>query len=538
MIRGGIVHDGSRRKPQTGFFVLIKDGIIASVGSSPLGNGFSADRVIEADGAVVAPGFIDTHTHSDALPFLLGDHDDLRLGSVRQGVTTEIAGNCGFSLYPVTTGGEAVGTDIATLFGPDTTVYPDLLSYADAATKGGMAANLATLVGHGTVRATVVGFDDRPTEANELDQMASLVDVALSQGALGFSTGLIYAPGCYAPTDEIVALASVSADHGKPYVSHIRNEMRGVFDALDEALDIGQRSGAAVHVSHLKAGGPPDLGGGPALVDKLKRARRQGLDVTSDSYPYTKGSTVLRALLPPTASIGGIEAMLSRLSTPEGRASVRAGLQESDWQNFLEDRTWSEVTIAYAPATPEIEGKTVDRIARERSVDPVDAACDALIANQGAVVVVIDLTREEDVVACLCWEGAMVGSDGIPIPGKPHPRWAGSFSRVLGDLVRDRGVLSLNESIHRMTAAAAARFGLSNRGRIAEGAAADIVIFDPETVSDRATYAEPLAEPVGVSHVIVNGVPVIDDGVDTGRRPGHFLRKESTTTARPGRTLT
>ena len=529
MIRGGIVHDGSRRKPQAGF-VSIKDGIIASVGSSPLGNGFSADRVIEADGAVVAPGFIDTHTHSDALPFLLGDHDDLRLGSVRQGVTTEIAGNCGFSLYPVTVGSDVVGTHIATLFGPDITVYPNLLSYADAATKGEMAANLATLVGHGTVRATVVGFDDRPAETNELDQMASLVDVALSQGGLGLSTGLIYPPGCSAPTDELVALASVSADHVKPYVSHIRNEMRGVLSALDEALDIGRRSGAAVHVSHLKAGGPPDLGGGPVLVDKLEAARRQGLNVTSDGYPYTKGSTVLRALLPPTASVGGVEAMLGRLASPEGRASVRAGLQESDWQNFLQDRTWSAVTIAYAPATPDFEGKTIDQIARERSVDPIDAACDALIVNQGAVVVVIDLTRKEDVIACLCWDGAMVGSDGIPIPGKPHPRWAGSFSRVLGELVRDRRVLSLNESIHRMTGAAAARFGLGNRGRIADGAAADIVIFDPETVGDRATYAEPLAKPVGVSHVIVNGVPVIDDGVDTGRRPGQFVRKESAAT--------
>jgi len=504
--------------------VHLVDGVVVAI--DPAGVTATGD-VIDASGLIVAPGFIDTHTHSDALPFLGNEHDDLRLGSVRQGVTTEVAGNCGFSLFPAPVGaaGLAVARHLESLFGPGTHTATSIVEYASALRHAPMATNLVSLVGQGTLRAAVVGFDRRPATTEELSEMTALADTALAGGAAGLSTGLLYPPGSYASTDEVVALAMVAARHGQPYVSHIRNEMDGVVAAVREALAIGATSGAAVHVSHLKAGGRRNHGKLSELIALLEGARGAGHEVTADIYPYTAGSTVLHALLPPWATEGGLAETLARISRRTVRDRIRAEFARppAGWQNFLAGGSWEDVTIASSPAHPEVEGSTVAVVAARAGADEIDALCDLLIDEGGAVTVIIEMAATDDMETCLVWPHTTIGSDGIPIPGKPHPRWAGSFARVLGRYVRDRELMGLEEAIRKMTSLAAHRFGLSGRGWLRPGAVGDLVVFDADQIVDNATYSEPLAAPSFVRHVVVNGIAVIRDEQDTGARPGQFL---------------
>lgn len=508
--------------------VHIVDGVVVSVG--PTGVRATGD-VLDASGLIVAPGFIDTHTHSDVLPFLGSEHDDLRLGSVRQGVTTEVVGNCGFSLFPAPAGeaGMAVARHLEPLFGARMRTAVSFADYASALRNMPMAANLVSLVGQGTLRAAVVGFDHRPATAEEVSQMVALTDTAFEGGCAGLSTGLLYPPGSYASTDEIIALAAVAARYGRPYVSHIRNEMDEVVAAVEEALAIGAAAGAAVHISHLKAGGRRNHGKLPELITLLEEARSAGFDVTADIYPYTAGSTVLAALLPPWATEGGIVRTIDRIRQPAVRERIRSEFADppASWQNFLAGGSWADVTIASSSTRPEVEGSTVAAVAAHGGLDEIDTVCDLLIDDGGAVTVIVEMAASDDMETCLVWPHAMIGSDGIPIPGKPHPRWAGSFARVLGRYVRDDGLLSLGEAIRKMTSLAAGRFGLRGRGYLRPGSAGDAVVFDPDLIMDNATYAEPLAAPSHVRHVVVNGVAVILDEQDTGARPGRFLHARS-----------
>lgn len=523
VIRGGLVADGLGAELVKAD-VHIVDDVIAAVGPAEIK---TTSDILDASGLVVAPGFVDTHTHSDALPFLGSEFDDLRLGSLRQGVTTEIAGNCGFSLFPTPPGeaGVPVTRHLESLFGPGVRTAASITDYATALRQAPMAANLVSLVGQGTLRAAVVGFDRCPATAEELSEMTKLADDAMAAGAAGLSTGLLYPPGSYAPTEEIIALARIAARHSRPYVSHIRNEMDGVVDALKEALAIGATSGAAVHISHLKAGGRENHGKLPELLAILEEARYKGQDVTADIYPYTAGSTVLHALLPPWATEGGTANMLERVRLPAVRERIRSEFAKppESWQNFLAGGSWDDVTIASSPAHPEVEGTTVTALAARSGIDEIDAVCNLLIDEMGAVTVIVEMAAFDDMETCLAWPHTTVGSDGIPIPGKPHPRWAGSFARVLGRHVRDRHLIGLVEGIRKMTSLAAQRFALEGRGQLRPGAVGDIVVFDADQIVDNATYSQPLAPPSHVRHVVVNGVPVIRDTQDTGARPGRFL---------------
>jgi len=524
VIRGGLVVDGSGGE-RVKADVQVVDGVIVAV--DPTGVTAPADT-LDASGLVVAPGFIDTHTHSDALPFLGSEYDDLRLGSLRQGVTTEIAGNCGFSLFPAPAGeaSAAVARHLQPLFGACAPTAVAIEDYVGALRHVPTPGNLVSLVGQGTLRAAVVGFDRRPASTEELNEMTALTDAALSGGAAGLSTGLLYPPGSYASSDEIVALAAVAARHGRPYVSHVRNEMNGVVAAVEEALAIGAASGAAVHISHLKAGGRDNHGKLPELIALLEEARSGGENVTADIYPYTAGSTVLHALLPPWVTEGGIERMLNRISEVAIRDRIRSEFARppASWQNFLVGGSWEDVTIASSPAHPEAEGSTVTAVAAREGADEIDTVCGLLLDDRGAITVIVELAASDDMETCLAWPYTTIGSDGIPIPGKPHPRWAGSFARVLGRYVRDRELIGLEEAVRKMTSLAAMRFGLKGRGWLRSGAVGDIVVFDADRIVDNATYSDPLAAPSYVRHVVVNGVPVIRDEQDTGARPGEFLQ--------------
>ncbi|MBQ0904117.1 amidohydrolase family protein [Micromonospora sp. U21] len=521
LVTGGQVIDGSG-SPARSADVGVRAGRLLLL---PPGSRSAAATVVNAGGLVVTPGFIDVHTHSD---LLAGDDEQreiLRLAPLRQGVTTEICGNCGISPFPVPAArADAVRDLVAATFGPPAATYA---SFAEFAAAQGVARrnHLGALVGHGTLRAAVVGFAQRQATADELRRMCRLLDEALAAGAAGLSTGLIYSPGVNAGTDEVIALARVAAAHGKPYVTHLRDEMSQVESALEEAIEIATAAGAALQVSHHKTAGRRSWGATVRTLGRLERARAEGLDVLCDVYPYTAGSTALHAMLPPWVIADGVPAMLTAVREATIRDRIRADLAAGlpGWENTVGNGGWDLIRIASAPTSPNVEGRTIADLAAVRRVDPVDCVCDLLAAEGGNVTILSHSMREDDVRRVLASPLAMLCSDGVPKPGRPHPRWAGSFARVLGHYVRDVGLLTLTEAVHKMTGMPARRFGLASRGLLADGYAADLVVLDPAQVADGATYDDPLAPPRGVRHVVVDGRVVVDGDRITDARPGRVL---------------
>lgn len=521
LITRGTVIDGTGSPART-VDVGVRDGRLLLL---PAGSSNPAAKMVDAGSLVVTPGFIDVHTHSD---LLAGDDEQreiLRLAPLRQGVTTEICGNCGISPFPVPTmRAETVRDLVAATFGPPAATYPSFAEFA-AAQGVGRRNHLAALVGHGTLRAAVVGFAQRRATPDEIQRMCDLLDEALAAGAAGLSTGLIYSPGVNASTDEVIALARVAAAHRKPYVTHLRDEMSQVESALEEAIDIATSAGAALQVSHHKTAGRRSWGATIRTLARLERARADGLDVLCDVYPYTAGSTALHAMLPPWVIADGVPAMLTALAEATIRDRIRADLSVGlpGWENTVGNGGWDLIRVASAPTSPDVEGHSIADLAATRGVDPVDYVCDLLAAEAGNVTILSHSMREDDVRRVLASPLAMICSDGVPKPGRPHPRWAGSFARVLGHYVRDVGLLSLTEAVHKMTGMPARRFGLHDRGLIADGYAADLVILDPAEAADGATYDDPLAPPRGMRCVVVDGHVVVDGDLVTDAQPGRVL---------------
>ncbi|MFF4758302.1 amidohydrolase family protein [Streptomyces sp. NPDC001292] len=533
LLRGGTLVDGTGA-PARRADIAVASGRITVL---PPGAPADAAEVVDASGQVVTPGFIDVHTHSDALAAPRDADEgadaaeaieDLRLAPLLQGVTTEICGNCGTSLFPsLPRRLPELAAHLRVTFGLGP-VRPavDFDAFAAGQDPDLRRTHLASLVGHGTLRAGVMGFEARPPEPGELQTMCRLLDQALSQGAAGLSTGLIYPPGTYADTEEIVALARVAARHGKPYVTHLRDEMSQVESALEEALEIAARSGAPLQISHHKTAGRHAWGATRRTLPRLERARAEGVDVLCDVYPYTAGSTVLHAMLPPWTSEGGVGALLERLRRSEVRDRVRADIDcgVEGWENTVGNGGWDLIAVAAAPTHPEAEGRRIADLAAERGVDPVDYVCDLLLAEQGEVTIISHSMREDDVRRVLASPLSVIGSDGVPKPGRPHPRWAGSFARVLGHYGRDEGLLPLETAVHKMTGLPARRFGLTGRGVVRDGAIADLVVLDPAAVLDGATFDRPLEAPEGVGTVVVAGRVAVRRGRPTAVRAGEVVR--------------
>jgi N-acyl-D-amino-acid deacylase len=354
----------------------------------------------------------------------------------------------------------------------------------------------------------------------------------LEAGALGLSSGLFTAPGIFAKTEEMIALGHVLHRHGAGYASHIRDEANHVFEAVREAIAIGEACGIHVQIAHLKLSGTDNWGGAARLLAEIDAARQRGVEVDVDQYPYTAGSNPLRNLLPTWVQEGSMENMLQRLSQPAVRSRIREELAAHGLNNFGRIPSWDAVRIAISPHQPEYAGRTVDDIARDRACDPLDAVCDYLIADRGHTRILVTSMAEEDVQEIIRSPTVLVGSDGTSLApygttgqGKPHPRFYGTFPRVLGRYVRDLGLLSLPQAIYKMTGGSAAALRLVDRGLLREGYHADITIFDPQIIADRATYDDPHQYAAGVSTVIVNGVVVIDGGEHTGALPGKVLRR-------------
>ena len=523
VIRGGQVIDGSGA-PGRFADVVVTDGRIVAIDS---GHARQARRSIDAAGRVVAPGFIDIHTHSDfTLPL-----NPRAESKIRQGVTTEVLGNCGFSAAPALPGRVEMLRDYLAASAPwlqfRETTFAEYISTFPAT-----AVNTVMQVGHNTLRLMAMGMEDRPPQAEELSLMRRLLEEALEAGALGLSSGLFTAPGIFADTEELIALGQVLRRHGGAYASHIRDEANHVFEAVREAIAIGERCGIHVQIAHLKLSGTDNWGGAARLLAEIDAARRRGVQLDCDQYPYTAGSNPLRNLLPTWVQEGGMEAMLQRLGQPAVRARMREEIASHGLNNFGRIPSWDAVRIAISPHQPEYAGRTIGDIARSRACDPLDAVCDYLIADRGHTRILVTSMSEEDVREIVRSPTVLVGSDGTSLApygttgqGKPHPRFYGTFPRVLGHYVRELGLLSLPQGIYKMTGGSAAALRLVDRGLLREGYRADITVFDPETIAERATYESPHQYAAGISTVIVNGVVVIDAGEHTGALPGQVLRR-------------
>jgi len=527
IIRNGMVVDGSGN-PWVRMDVAIKDGRIVRLGRSlPL----TGDREINAEGRVVCPGFIDPHNHSD-LSVLFNPRAE---SAVMQGVTTMIVGNCGISLAPVNPErAELLKRHLSPFIPPGAELKLEWRSFGEylrRVEEGGCSCNLASLVGHGTIRIYVMGVERREPTVEELEEMKRLVAESMEEGALGLSTGLIYPPGMFSKTQELIELARVVARYGGVYASHIRGEGDTLIEAVEEAIQIGEEAGVPVQISHHKASGRPNWGRSAQTLRMMEEARMRGVDVTCDQYPYEAGMTSLATLLPPWAHEGGLERLLERLRRPEERERMRRDIEQGvpGWQNWVRDCGWENIYISSVKTerNRRLEGKSLAEAAEIRGEDEFTALCNLLLEEEGAVLIVLFAMCEEDVRRILKHPLQMVGTDSwavTPHVGKPHPRFYGTYPRILGRYVRDEGLLRLEEAIRKMTSFPAQRFGLKGRGLIREGFYADIVIFDPKRVIDRATYKNPHQFPEGIEYVLVNGKPVVEEGRHTGILPGSVIR--------------
>jgi dihydroorotase/N-acyl-D-amino-acid deacylase len=531
LIRGGTLVDGTGSPGRPADVAVLGDRIVA-VGDLAATNPGEVAVVVEAVGRVVAPGFVDPHGHSDVSVLL----DGALASHLHQGFTTQLSGNCGEGLAPVTEiGREAVELSMATAgLRPPWETFAEYLAVVEEQPLG---PNVAFLAGHGTLRSDVLGPSPAAPTPDEAAAMARLLEEALDAGAFGLSSGLIYAPGIHARPEEVAALVRVVARRGALYATHMRNEAAGLFEALDEALATTRAAGdgARLQVSHLKAGSRAAWGRAAEAVALLERARAAGLDVAADQYPYAAAATTLQCVLPPALLALPLDETIAALGDWEVRRRIREeiGAGVSGWENVAADPGWDAIVLAESHAHPGWAGRTFADLGRELGRDPADVACDILAADRLASEVTIHCMAEADVEAIMAVPWVAVCTDaegrrpGHPVldAGVPHPRTYGSAPRVLGTYVRERGVLPLETAIAKLTSVPAARLGLPDRGVLREGAYADLVVFDPVEVADRATYAAPAVHPAGIDAVIVNGVVAVRDGVETGARPGRLLRR-------------
>lgn len=521
ILRGGQVVDGTGAAPKRAD-VGVLNGEIAAIGDL---SGADAVEILDIAGQMVAPGFIDVHTHSDQTGFMPAEAEPVRVASVLQGVTTEVIGNCGSTAFPVREPFvDAMLRHVKADRGPSARVFATLAEFREVMTDYPIPVNFAPLVGHAAIRAAAVGFGRVTPDDQQMATMEQLLEEALDHGAFGLSSGLVYAPGVYSEPQELAALGRVLARRGSLYTTHMRNEMELFLEAVDEGIDVG-RTGVPVQLSHIKVAGKQRWGMVDQVLERMERAREDGVDVAGDVYPYTAGSTRMRAILPPWVLEDGVDAMLDRLRDLQVREQVAREYETGlpGWQNFVGAAGWDGITIAAAPARPEIQGRSIAALAAEAGVSGAQMAADLLVDLEAEVLVVLHMMAEDDVRTLLDDDRMLIGSDAIPVPGNPHPRLAGTFARILGRYVRDEGISDLPTMIHRMTQVPAERFRVPRRGRIADGMIADLVVFDADRVMDVATYDSPLDPPTGVSHVFVRGTAVVHSGRLTGARPGALL---------------
>jgi N-acyl-D-aspartate/D-glutamate deacylase len=521
LITNARIIDGTGAAATTGA-VAVRGGRIAATGRVS----GSAVRTIDAGGKVVAPGFIDAHSHSDFSLLVDGNAES----KIRQGVTTEVIGESGSVAprKPPPPGEESPDTR-GTGVRP---AWTDFTGYFEAVTRSKISVNLLSYIGLGQVREFVMGNDDRAPTADELAKMTRLVADSMKQGAYGVATGLIYSPNAYAKLDELIALAKPAAAGGGLYASHLRYDGDKLRDGLEEAIAIGQGAHIPVHIFHFKITGRKNFGRMKEAIGIVEAAQKRGLEIAADQYPYVASSTGLSQTIPPWAHEGGGAKLADRLKDPETRAKIRKEMDDPNpsWENrLISAGTWHNVQLAsIGPAAyKKYEGMRVDDSAKAAGQDPYDFVFALLIAARGNVSCVWYIIDEADLKLAMQQPWVSVGSDGSALAttgplrsGVPHPRNFGTFPRVLGKYVREEHVITLEQAVHKMTGLTASQLHFTDRGLIKSGFAADLVIFDPATVADRATFTDPFQYPVGIETVVVNGHVVLDHGRHTGERPG------------------
>lgn len=517
--------------------IAVKDGLITHVDANI---NLPCKNTINGKGLVACPGFIDMHTHSD-FTLLLDPGAESR---VRQGVTTEVTGNCGGSPGPILASGRKAFMEYMTDLGKYYKQYePDhiwewktLDDFYSLLYTRGAALNTVPLVGHSTLRANVMGYEDRLPTSQEIKQMKNLLHAELEKGAFGLSTGLIYHPGAFAHRPEITELASVVKAFDGIYSTHMRSESTHLFEAVEEALAVGRNSGVSLQISHLKAESPAMWGKSGMLLDKIDKARNEGVHVHFDQYPYTAYSSGLLEIFPSWAKQDGATRLIEFLSDPGTKKRIRTDMLSSsdDWENPMEGLSWNDVrVINYTlPETIRFNGLTVQAMAELKGMEPIEALFQVFLEEKGGLGMIVFAMSEDDLTTIMQNPFGMIGSDGCSVsPGGPvgntpvHPRFYGTFPRVLGRYVREHNVISLEQAVRKMTGLPAEKLGLKDRGQVKQGMAADLVIFNPETIQDRATFDEPHQFPTGIEHVIVNGIPVVSDGRQTGALPGKRLSR-------------
>lgn len=522
LIAGAIVADGETIgvRPQD---VLLANGRIERIAPPGSFDHLGAIPRVDADGLLLAPGFIDTHAHNDHTPLMAEDDTS----KIMQGVTTEVNGNCGFSLAPIATDFESdYASLVRRIFPSFRHDWRSFAEYLQELRRGEFVTNFATLLGHNTIRIAAMGTENRQPDEAELQAMEQLVDQALEHGVAGLSTGLIYPPGVFSETPEVVRLTR-RLPRDAVYSSHMRNESRFLLRSLAETVEVAEAAGVRCHVSHLKLADLRRAGEMSTALDYLADRRTSGVRITQDIYPYTAASTMLSALVPPWMHDGGSVALLRRLgSAAELERAARDVADASlEFENYALQAGWENVVIA-STGSHRFEGESLSSIANRLGVQPVEAVGQILVEEELQATMIVHAMAEEDVRTALADPRTMIGTDGLPAGtgGRPHPRAFGSFPRVLQHYVAEEGVLTLQEAIRRMTALPAEVFGLTGRGRVLEGCSADLVLLSPDDIVDHATFADPMRSPSGVRDVFVNGVRVVESGTWTGRRAGAFLR--------------
>jgi N-acyl-D-amino-acid deacylase len=525
LIKNGQVIDGSGA-PSFQADVLIQGDRIADV--LPPGKAEAAGS-IDARGQVVAPGFIDMHSHGDFTLPACPSADSL----IHQGVTTAVVGQCGFSMAPL-----LPLTRAEVIISLETRKYPvpwdkwtDFGSYLDFMDGLPLAINVVPLAGQGTIRAGVMGFVSGRADSSQMEKMQAEVRKAMEQGAWGISTGLIYPPGSYASTEELVELVSPAGRLKGFYFTHLRNEGRSLLQAVAEAIRIGRETGAAVQIGHLKAGWPANWEKQAKALEMIDKARKEGLDIHADVYPYLAGATSLKSLLPDWAQEGGKDATLRRLKDHGLRQRMSAGMKE---EGFSGEASWDRIRISRSGLRPEYAGCFVSELASRAGQPPEEWVFDALLQSDLDMGMITFMMSEENLKAALRHPAVMIGSDSTVLStegplaqGAPHPRAFGTFPRIISRYVREEKALSLEEAVYKMSGLSARRLGLEDRGLIKPGRKADLVVFDPGAIQDRATYEAPFQYAEGISLVICNGLPVFAEGKTTGVHPGRVLRRKA-----------
>lgn len=518
ILRGGTLYDG-QGGPGLRQDLAITGDLITAIGDL---SQETAGRTLDVTGLAVSPGFIDIHTHSD---FSLLINRPMR-SSLAQGVTTELVGNCGTSIGLLTTDDIFTQERRWAERGGTVLDWSRMSEYLRRVEDGGVACNIATLAGHGTIRKSVLGFEDRPPTPDELARMQALLAGALADGAVGLSTGLEYLPGGYAKHEEVAALAALARDAGGFYATHIRNEGDTLVESIQEALNVAEATGVPLQLSHHKSEGHANWGKPQITLPMMAKARASGLDVLTDQYPYTAFMTgLIVILLPHWVKEGTMEDTLARLRDPNTRERILMEITAEPWD-------WNTVQIGIARNRRETQGLTLAQLGAKEGKTPAEAALDLLLDEEGWVAAVHFAMSEEDVEFILSDPHTMIGSDGVAndpasemAEDKTHPRSYGTYPRVLARYVRDRKVLSLSEAVRRMTSLPAQRLRMADRGTLRVGAKADITVFDPQTIQDCATFDEPHQFPTGIYHVLVNGRLALENGVQTGALSGRVLRR-------------